>query len=152
MGAAENFQTSRKVTNEPESGSLLDIWDNGYFWRGTFTPGADNRLMLARVIDKLISVSLQMAEKRTAANDLEFYYTHVTGEEVPKAERDRLKAWVSNGYDIQNYPILSELELSLQRNREKTNYNDAVDMLTEVTGRREGGMVIFSEDDVYGNK
>lgn len=130
-----------------ETGGLRDIWENGYFWRDAFTAGVDNRLMLARVIDRLTSVALQMAERRTAANDLSGYYKHVTGDEIPMLERDRLNAWVSSGYDPMDYPILSELELSLRRSREVVEYGDAIDLVSEVTGRRKGGMVIFSEDD-----
>lgn len=152
MGAVVQVHVDQANTFVRENGGLRDIWNNGYFWKDAFTTGADNRLMLARIIDRLTVVSLQMAEKRTAANDLAGYYRHISGEDIPKSERERLNAWVSAGYDPRDYPILSELELSLRRSREVMEYDDSFDMVSEVTGRRKGGMIIFSEDDIYENK
>ncbi|KKO54498.1 hypothetical protein [Paenibacillus sp. DMB20] len=152
MGAVVQVHVDQANTFVRENGGLRDIWDNGYFWKDAFTVGADNRLMLTRIIDRLTVVSLQMAEKHTAANDLSGYYKYVTGENIPKFERERLNVWVFAGYDPRDYPILSELELSLRRSREIAEYDDSIDMVSEVTGRRKGGMIIFSEDDIYENK
>ncbi|WP_213656284.1 hypothetical protein [Paenibacillus vini] len=129
-----------------ESGNLRDIWNNGYFWKGQFTRGADNRLLLTRIIDRLTSVSLQMAEKRTAANELIEYYKHVTSADFPEAQKERLDAWVSRGYNLYDYPIMTEMELAQHRSRECCEYNDALD-LGESTGKRKGAMIPFQVAD-----
>lgn len=95
-------------------GNLRDVWDGGYFWRDLFVKGADNRLLLVRVVDRLTTSALQMPESRTALNDLAGYFTHITGDEFPQDQQQRLNRWVSASYDPRDYPILSELELRLQ--------------------------------------
>lgn len=144
MGAVVQLCTGQASVVTNGNGGLRDIWNNGYFWKDAFTVGADNRLMLARVIDNLMTISLQMAEKRTAADDLAGYYKNVTGRDIPKSDRDRLNAWVSAGYDQLDYPILSDLEMSLRRSRAVVEYDDSIDRASEVTGWRKGGMIVFS--------
>lgn len=146
---------ARTVTFEheypKETGNLHDVWSNGYFWMGQFTRGADNRLLLARIVDRLASVALQMAEKRTAANELIGYYKHVTGADMPAAQKDRLDAWVRRGYDVDDYRILSNAELANRRSRECCEYNDAMGQ-GESSGKRKGPMIPFSDDDLFSEK
>lgn len=146
---ARSFEFEQK--GPKETGSLRDIWNNGYFWKGQFTRGADNRLLLTRIIDRLTSVSLQMAEKRTAANELAGYYKHVTGSDMPAAQKDRLDAWVSRGYYVGDYQMLSNAELANRRSRECCEYNDAMGQ-GESSGKRKGPMIPFSDDDLFQKK
>lgn len=136
---------------QTETGSLRDIWNNGYFWDGRFTRGADNRLILTRVIDRLTGISLQMAEKRTAANDLAGYYKYVTGADMPIAQKDRLDAWVSRGYDAVDYSFLSEETLAKRRDVERYTYEDTVGQ-GESVGRRKAAMIPFSDDELFQGK
>lgn len=149
MGAIA--QLSFEHGEPKETGSLRDIWSNGYFWRGQFTRGADNRLILTRIIDRLTSVALQMAEKRTAANDLAGYYTHVTGEQVPEKLTQRLDEWVRSGYDYHDYPILSNITVEKQRLRECVSYDEAI-AENKPEGRRKAAMIPFSDDDLFRNR
>lgn len=133
---------------QKETGNLRDVWDNGYFWMGQFTRGADNRLLLTRIIDRLTSVALQMAEKRAAANELIGYYKHVTGSDMPAVQKKRLDAWVSRGYYVDDYPILSNAKLKQRQDRECHAYDDSIGQ-GESTGKRKAAMVPFSDDDLY---
>jgi len=131
-------------------GNLSDVWNGGYFWRDIFVRGANNRLLLIHAIDRLTTVALQMAERRTAITDLAGYYTHITGEELPQDQRQRLNAWVSAGYDPRDYTILSELELRTVREREKALGDEEIDIPVgfnpyAIIGKRKGPMIIASE-------
>lgn len=139
-------------SNESLSGNLSDVWNEGYFWRDLFKRGADNRLLLAHAIDRLTTVALQMAERRTAINDLAGYYTHITGDEIPQDQRQRLNEWVSAGYDLQDSSIKSELELRLQRDRERP-IEDRQDIPIgnnprAINGKHSGPMVLASGADI----
>lgn len=131
-----------------ETGSLRDIWSNGYFWRGQFTHGADNRLILTHIIDRLTSVALQMAEKRTAANDLAGYYTHVTGEQVPERLTQRLDEWVRSGYAYDDYPITPSITVEKQRQKECVSYDETF-AEDKPEGKRKAAMIPFSDDDFF---
>lgn len=147
MGALAKAVTFEQETPK-ESGSLRDIWNNGYFWKGQFTRGADNRLLLTRIIDRLTSVSLQMAEKRTAANDLAGYYKHITGSDMPDAQKERLDEWASRGYNVDEYHMLSSSAIAMRRGRECCEYSDEVDQ-GEIAGKRFAAMIPFSDDDLF---
>jgi hypothetical protein len=147
--AAIAYENELPNTGVELNGSLQDVWNGGYFWRDMFVRGANNRLLLIHAVDRLTTVALQMAERRTAITDLAGYYTHITGEELSQDQRQRLNAWVSAGYDPREYTILSELELRLSRGRE-TTLGDDVDIPLgfnpcAITGKRKGPMVIASE-------
>jgi hypothetical protein len=133
------------------TGNLRDVWNGGYFWRDLFVKGADNKLLLTHAVDRLTTTALQMSERRTALNDLAGYYTHITGEEFPQDQRQRLNAWVSAGYDPRDYPILSEMELRLQRDRERP-IEEGQDVPIgnnpcAINGKREGPMIVASGYD-----
>ncbi|MEK4157611.1 hypothetical protein NYE27_21180 [Paenibacillus sp. FSL R10-2779] len=150
MGAIA-YEYERRDTGDSLTGNLRDVWNGGYFWRDLFVKGADNRLLLTRVVDQLTTVALQMSERRTAINDLAGYYTHITGEEFPQDQRQRLNAWVSAGYDPRDYPILSELALRINHDKERP-LDDAKGAYIgnnpcAINGRRKGPMIIASIDD-----
>ncbi|OMD33565.1 hypothetical protein [Paenibacillus odorifer] len=131
------------------SGNLSDVWNGGYFWRDIFVRHADNRILLRHVIDRLTKTSLQMAERRTALTDLTGYYAHITGDEIPQDQLQRLKDWVSVGYDLRKHTILSERELQSVRGREKALEEDDDIPIglnpCAIIGKRKGPMVIASE-------
>lgn len=150
MGALA-YEYESRDTGADLAGILRDVWKGGYFWRDVFVKGVDNRLLLIRVVDRLVTVALQMSERRTALNDLAGYFMHVTGDAFPQEQRQRLNRWVSAGYDPRDYPILSELELRLQRDRERPikkakelsiGFNPCA-----IIGKREGPMIVASGDD-----
>lgn len=148
MGAVAYEYDSRNAGTK-FTGNLRDVWNGGYFWRDLFVKGADNRILLTRVVDRLTTIALQMSERRTALNDLAGYYTYITGDEFPQDQRQRLNAWVSAGYDPRDYPVLSELELSLRHDRERPS--DTAQEISighnpcAINGRRKGPMVIANE-------
>ncbi|CAH1194645.1 hypothetical protein PAECIP111892_01782 [Paenibacillus auburnensis] len=145
------YNVPSNSSNESLSGNLSDVWNGGYFWRDLFKRGVDNRLLLVHAVDRLTTVALQMAERRTALNDLAGYYAHITGDEIPQDQRQRLNAWVSAGYDLQDSSIKSEQELRLQRDRERP-IEDRQDIPIgnnpcAINGRRKGSMLIASGAD-----
>lgn len=150
MGALA-YEYESRDSGADLTGSLRDVWEGGYFWRDVFVKGAENRLLLVRVVDRLVTVALQMSERSTARNDLAGYFTHVTGENFPKDQQQRLNRWVSAGYDPQDYPILSEMDLRLQRDKERPS-EDSYDIPIgnnpcAIYGRRKGPMVVASGDN-----
>lgn len=150
MGALA-YEYERRDSGDNLTRGLRDVWNGGYFWRDLFVKGVDNRLLLARVVDRLVTVALLMSERRTALNDLAGYFTHITGEEFPLDQRQRLNRWVSAGYDPRDYPILSELALRLNRDRELP-IDDAKSASTghnpcAINGRRKGPMIVASGND-----
>lgn len=150
MGALA-YEYESRDTGADLTGSLRDVWKGGYFWRDVFVKGVDNRLLLIRVVDRLVTVALQMSERRTALNDLAGYFTHVTGDTFPQDQRQRLNRWVSAGYDPRDYPILSELALRLNRDSERP-IEDAKSAYIghnpcAINGRRKGPMIVASGYD-----
>lgn len=147
--AAIAYENELPNTGVELNGSLQDVWNGGYFWRDIFVRRADNRFLLRHVVDRLTKTSLQMAERRTALNDLAGYYAHITGDEIPQDQRQRLKDWVSAGYDPRNHTILSERELQSVRGRERALKEDDDIPIgfnpCAIIGKRKGPMIIASE-------
>lgn len=148
MGALA-YEYESRDTGADLTGSLRDVWKGGYFWRDVFVKGVDNRLLLIRVVDRLVTVTLQMSERSMALKDLAGYFTHITGDAFPQDQRQRLNRWVSAGYDPRDYPILSDLELRLQRDYERPA-KDSHDIPIgnnpcAINGRRKGPMIIPNE-------
>lgn len=122
------------------------IWDNGYFWNGTFKKGEDNSETLALTLDRLTSAQMQMSEKRSAQTSLQGYYTQMTGEPFPIKQQDRLNAWVSSGYDPDEARLYTDESLNKQRNYSTVRYIDETDAQTESFGRVKKAVIVFDED------
>ncbi|AWB45293.1 hypothetical protein DCC85_14365 [Paenibacillus sp. CAA11] len=141
---------------EAPKGNLRDVWTEGYFWVGAFTKGTNNRLMLSVVTSKLTGCVMTMAEKRTTISDLTGYYEYITGESFPDETAQRLKAWISAGYDPLVYTFMSEKALAMVRNKherysfeERGNNSAGLDGTPDdswtINGRHKGGMIVASD-------
>lgn len=127
---------------------LKNVWNGTYVWIGQFTKGVDNRIVFARLVDRIITTKMTMGERYTTIKDFVAYYRFITGDEPEHLQVERLNAWARGNYDPRDYPVLSEKELN-RRSRKFEKPLTALDELPRewrMNGKRRAGMVVFSLD------